>query len=104
MSQTAFDFGYLETFTAGDRQVIAEVLALFLGQAEAWAAQLDDPGEGWRDLVHTMKGSARGIGATALGDICDRAERGDPSQAPEVRAALADAVAAITAYMARART
>lgn len=101
MSQSAFDFGYLETFTAGDRQVIAEVLALFLGQAEGWAVRLADPGEGWRDLVHTMKGSARGIGATVLGDVCDRAERGDAAMAPEVRAALDAAVLAVRAYLDR---
>jgi len=101
MSQTTFDANYLETYAAGDAQVIGEVLALFLDQAEGWAARLGDPGDGWRDLVHTMKGSARGIGAAALGDICDRAERGGPSQAPDVRAALADAVQAIRAYLAR---
>lgn len=104
MSQTTFDFAYLETFTAGDRQVIEEVLALFLGQAEGWAVRLADPDEGWRDLTHTMKGSARGVGATALGEVCDRAERGDPSLAPEVRAALAEAVVAITEYLAGSRT
>ena len=102
MSQTAVDFGYLETFTAGDTQVIEEVLLLFQGQADGWMARLDgDPATGWRDLVHTMKGSARGIGAHALGEVCDRAERGDASQAPEVRAALADVLAAIEGYLSR---
>lgn len=100
MSQTVFDHAYLETYAAGDRQVIGEVLALFLEQTDDWTQRLADPGEGWRDLVHTLKGSARGIGATALGEVCDRAERGDPSQAPEVRAALSDAVTAIKAYLA----
>ena len=39
---TAVDFEYLEGFTAGDRQVIAEVLQLFRGQAEGWLARLDN--------------------------------------------------------------
>jgi HPt (histidine-containing phosphotransfer) domain-containing protein len=68
------DFGYLESFTAGDRQVIAEVLALFRQQAETWAGSLDARDPGWRDVVHTIKGAARGVGAKALGDICARAE------------------------------
>lgn len=95
------DFEYLESFAAGDMQVVTEVLTLFRGQAEIWQAKLDDPGEGWRDLAHTMKGASRGIGAVALGDVCDRAERGDPSQAPQVQAALAEAVASIDGYLSR---
>ncbi len=101
----AVDFGYLETYTAGDGQVIAEVLALFQGQAVVWQAGLERPVGGWRDLIHAIKGAARGIGATALGDACETAEFGDPSLAPMVRAAqvgaaLADALAAIEGYLA----
>lgn len=97
----AVDFDYLENFTAGDAQVIAEVLALFQEQAEMWLTKLDDPGDGWRDLVHTIKGAARGIGAGALGDVADRAERGDASMADEVRAALLAVLSDIEAYVAR---
>ena len=97
----AVDFDYLEGFAAGDMQVVTEVLALFREHAEGWQRRLESPGEGWRDLVHTMKGSARGIGATRLGDVCDRAERGDASMAPEVGAALADVLADIEGYLSR---
>ena len=99
MSGGPVDFDYLETYTGGDRDVIAEVLALFLGQAEVWTAKLGDPGEGWRDLNHTIKGAARGIGAVALGEAAHRAEAGDPSQAYEVLAALAEVRAAIRDYV-----
>jgi HPt (histidine-containing phosphotransfer) domain-containing protein len=102
MSDGALDFDYLEGFAAGDMQVVTEVLELFQGQAEGWAPQLEAPdAAGWRDLAHTIKGSARGIGATALGDAADRAERGDPSLAPELRAALDDALAEIEGYLTR---
>ena len=102
MSDEAVDFDYLEGFAAGDMQVVTEVLALFQGQAEGWIPRLDRAdAEGWRDLAHTIKGSARGIGATALGEAADRAERGDPSLAPQLRAALADALAAIEGYLTR---
>lgn len=101
MSGEAVDFDYLEGFAAGDMQVVTEVLELFRGQAELWGAALETPGEGWRDIAHTIKGAARGIGANRLGEVCDRAEQGDASQIPEVRAALADAVAAIEGYLSR---
>jgi HPt (histidine-containing phosphotransfer) domain-containing protein len=97
----AVDFDYLEGFAAGDMQVVSEVLALFQQQADGWLQALEAPGEGWRDLVHTIKGAARGIGARALGDVADRAERGDPSLAPDVRLALADALADIEGYLTR---
>jgi hypothetical protein len=101
MSGEAVDFDYLETFAAGDMQVVTEVLALFQGQAEMWLRKLDTPDEGWRDLAHTIKGASRGIGANALGDAADRAEKGGPHLAPELRSALNDALAAIEGYLTR---
>jgi len=53
------DFGYLESFTAGDRQVIAEVLALFRQQAEAWARSLNAADPGWRDHLKFEAGPLR---------------------------------------------
>jgi HPt (histidine-containing phosphotransfer) domain-containing protein len=97
----AVDFGYLEGFAAGDRQVISEVLSLFLEQAKIWVAGLAADNPGWRDLVHTIKGSARGVGANALGDVCAHAEAYGPEGLVAVRAALAAAVSEIAAYQAR---
>ncbi|WP_293676458.1 Hpt domain-containing protein [uncultured Phenylobacterium sp.] len=101
MPAPSVDFDYLETFAAGDMTVVTEVLTLFRQQADAWLAQLETPGDDWRDLVHLIKGSARGIGATALGDVADSAERGDVGMAPQVRAALKDALADIEGYLSR---
>jgi len=95
------DFAYLEGFMAGDRQVVAEVLTLFRQQAQAWAGSLEAGDPAWRDVVHTIKGSARGIGANALGDVCARAEAAGEGDLPAVRAALEAAVADIAAYQAR---
>ena len=72
----AVDFAYLETYAGGDQQVVDEVLALFREQASLWSRLLEpgaDPGV-WRDAVHTLKGSARGIGANALAEVCAVAE------------------------------
>ncbi|MBO9708995.1 MAG: Hpt domain-containing protein [Caulobacter sp.] len=72
----AVDFAYLEGFAAGDTTVIDEVLALFREQAALWTPLLDMGHPGWKDAVHTVKGAARGIGAFALGDVCQRVEDG----------------------------
>jgi hypothetical protein len=95
------DFGYLEGFAAGDRQVVFEVLTLFRQQAEAWVGSLDAADPGWRDVVHTIKGAGRGVGANVLGDVCAEAEAAGPAGLPAVRAALEAAVAEIAAYQAR---
>ena len=57
----AVDFAYLEAYAGGDQQVVDEVLALFREQAALWVRLLDpSSGDGgWRDAVHTLKGSAR---------------------------------------------
>ena len=96
------DFAYLESFAAGDKTVVREVLSLFREQAEAWAKGLDPADAAWRDVVHTIKGAARGVGANRLGDICAKAEAEGESGLPAVKAALDAAVADITAYQARA--
>ena len=98
---SAVDFDYLEGFAAGDTQVVTEVLNLFLGQAELWRPRLEAPDDGWRDLVHTIKGAARGVGARALGDVAEQAELGDAAQSPKVLSALRDAVADIEGYLTR---
>jgi HPt (histidine-containing phosphotransfer) domain-containing protein len=94
------DFAYLEGFAAGDKGVVHEVLSLFREQAESWAKGLDPTDPGWRDVVHTIKGAARGVGANALGDICARAEAEGDSGLAAVRSALDDAVAEMAAYQA----
>jgi hypothetical protein len=99
-SVAAVDFSYLEGFLGGDRAVALEVLALFGRQAEGWAAGLDESNPQWRAVAHTVKGAARGIGAAALGDACDKAEFGVAEDLPAARAALAEVVAEIAAYEA----
>ena len=95
------EFGYLEGFAAGDATVVREVLMLFGQQAALWAGSLDAADAGWRDVVHTIKGAARGVGANGLGDICARAEADGPDGLPAGRAALEAAVADIQGYLAR---
>lgn len=95
------DFAYLEDFAAGDMGVVLEVLALFRSQAESWSTTLEGPHDHLRDVAHTIKGAARGVGARKLGDVADRAEFGGPAEIPALKAALDEAVAEIAAYQAR---
>ena len=59
---------------------------------------------GWREAVHTLKGSARGIGLTALAAACEAAETAEDSEAglAAVRAALNEALGALEQFAAEA--
>lgn len=96
----AVDFAYLETFAANDAEVVRDVLNLFLQQAAIWQGRLGGGEADLRDLAHTIKGAARGIGANDLGHACELAEFGGPQHIAGVSKALAEAVAEITAYQA----
>ncbi len=96
----AVDFTYLDRVLAGDYAVMAEVLTIFQDQARGWSEQLQGEPANQRDLAHTIKGAARGIGAIALGDAADKAEFGGPGDLPALCEELARAVAAIEGYFA----
>ena len=104
----AVDFAHLERYVSGDQALVNEVLGIFRGQAEVWGKQLNAaaPEDVWRDLAHSLKGSALGIGAFALADECEAAERSASAGAAErekllsyVRAALDAALSEIAAYL-----
>ena len=94
----AVDFAYLEGFAHGDQGFIDEVLELFREQAEIWRQMIDPEAEGWRDAVHALKGSARGVGAFRLGEICELAEAAGPLALSEVQNGLDTALFDIAAY------
>ncbi|WP_244434644.1 Hpt domain-containing protein [Afipia sp. P52-10] len=71
----AIDFNHLERMTLGERGIEQEVLALFRTQLVDLLGRLEKlPREGM-SLAHTLKGSARGVGAFAVGDAADQLER-----------------------------
>ncbi len=92
------DFAYLENFAAGDDDVVDEVLALFREQSLIWGAMLLPGHEGWRDAVHTLKGSSRGVGAFQLGDACEACEAAGEAGLTQVRDVLDATLADIAAY------
>ena len=91
----ALDVAVLEHFTQGDAGLMDEVLGLFQEQVRMWSPMLDAAMEGWADAVHTLKGSAAGVGASRLAEACAAAEGADrmalPGRLEAVRTAL-DAV------------
>ena len=103
----AVDFAYLEAYAAHDQGVVEEVLNLFCEQAALWRRLLDPHavGEGWRDAAHTLKGSARSIGAGALAEACAAAELSEDeggmriARLGQVGDALDAALADIAAYL-----
>jgi HPt (histidine-containing phosphotransfer) domain-containing protein len=102
---TVLDRAHFDHMTGADRALQTEVAGLFRLQAEGWAAACDSR-EDWRAAVHTIKGSARGIGLMALAAACETAEAAPDSERAtalaDVRAALREALAALEQFAAEA--
>jgi HPt (histidine-containing phosphotransfer) domain-containing protein len=104
------DLSHLQRMTLGDAGLEHEVLAMFSAQS---ARILGEIGElatmpaGRAAHAHTLKGSARAIGAFAVAEAAARLETAlstgsDPSQPlAELRAAIAEAQAAIDLILRR---
>jgi HPt (histidine-containing phosphotransfer) domain-containing protein len=101
------DIEHLQRMTMGDSGLEREVLAMFSGQAVRLAETLARMPADAAALAHTLKGSARAIGAFAVAEASDRLETlirsgGDPSEAlAELNDALAQARAAVDAILRR---
>jgi HPt (histidine-containing phosphotransfer) domain-containing protein len=94
MAGVAVDLAHLARYTGGDEALNAEVLRLFDSQATELVAQLQGILEardtkGWKQVTHTLKGAARGIGAFRLADAAAFAEPIDPSDKANATPALA---------------
>lgn len=64
----AIDLVYLRRMTLGDETLEREVLGMFRDQTDALVARLAGKPSDALDLAHTLKGSARAIGAFDLGE------------------------------------
>lgn len=70
------DLVQLATNTLGNRDLELQVLQMFVSQSTSMMTRLlaeEDRDAGGR-LVHTLKGSARAIGATMVAQECERLE------------------------------
>lgn len=107
-AEPVLDLVHLSRQTFGDHALEKELLTMFDGQAAHFAARLAEPcGQGdtiWRaELAHTLKGSARSVGAFAVGRAAESYEAalrcGDASKTAR-RNELADAIATARAAIA----
>jgi HPt (histidine-containing phosphotransfer) domain-containing protein len=90
------DFEHLSRMTLGDPALESEVLTMFAAQSARLLDELAALPPGAGALAHTLKGSARAIGAFAVAEAAGRLEAA-LGKAGEARAALdglGDAVAA----------
>lgn len=108
----SLDLVHLSHQTLGDSALEAELLALFTRQAGQIADRLaapSAPGDhiARADLAHTLKGSARAVGAFAVGDAADayeaaaRSSAGAASVWPRLEAAIAAVRAEIALLLGR---
>jgi HPt (histidine-containing phosphotransfer) domain-containing protein len=99
------DFDHLQRMTLGDAAIEQEVLTMFLAQSATLVHTLAAIPADANALAHTLKGSARAIGAFAVADAAERLEMvlagGSDSTAALVRLgdAVAEARAAIEAIL-----
>ena len=67
---------HLARYTMGNVPLEIEILGLFAGQAPSTFAQLSEArtDKAWRDAAHTLKGSARAVGAWRVAEYAERVE------------------------------
>jgi HPt (histidine-containing phosphotransfer) domain-containing protein len=96
--EPAIDLAHLSRMALGDHALEREVLALFCRQVDVLIERMSaaDPSD-VIELAHTLKGSARGVGAWPMARAAEAVEAAAP---PE----LARAVAALAALADEART
>ncbi|NNE58373.1 MAG: Hpt domain-containing protein [Hellea sp.] len=73
---THIDFDHLRQYVGDDPAMTAEIFGLFKNQVDLWSpslvSDLDD--DAWAMMTHSIKGTARAIGAFELADLCEQAE------------------------------
>lgn len=84
MAATPIDLDHLARYTGGDKTLNSEILKLFNGQlgnmvGELLAVLEQRDARKWRQVTHTIKGAARGVGAFAVGEAAAAAEPIDPA-------------------------
>ena len=84
MAATPIDLVHLARYTGGDKALNTEILRLFNGQLGTMVSELltvleQRDSRKWRQVTHTIKGAARGVGAFAIGEAAAAAEPLDPA-------------------------
>lgn len=95
------DLVHLARYTLGNRSLEREVLELFLTQSSLYLERLREATDDkqWREAAHTIKGSARGIGAWRV--VAD-AEAAEKLQGETLESGRGEAVRALEASIREA--
>ena len=94
--EPALDLDHLGRMTLGDAALERDVLRLFDRQSEMLTERLRDASaSAAASCAHTLKGSARGIGAWRLARAAEQVERVVAGGEPELTAAIARLAGAI---------
>jgi HPt (histidine-containing phosphotransfer) domain-containing protein len=108
-AEPVIDAAHLRRMTLGEKSLENEVLQLFDRQADILMARMNDaPPEAIMVFAHTLKGSARGIGAWSVAAAAEAVEGATDGTGPESLAealdrlagAIGDAQAAIARLLA----
>ena len=100
-----FDRKHLRQYTSGDGALERELLGLFLGQFTPIRTKLHGAATAndWKFAAHTLKGSARSIGAPQIGALAEKLElMGFEAPADSRAQVLADLDQALAAFAAEA--
>ena len=102
-TRAPIDFDYLRRFTRGDAALETEVLELFRQHARATVGQLaaSSSDDEWRIASHTLKGSARAVGAWSVAAAAEHAESAGAGyeQRPAAVAGIKRALDAVCAFL-----
>jgi HPt (histidine-containing phosphotransfer) domain-containing protein len=95
----AVDYDHLRVQAADNVGVMREVLELFLTHGQQVIGELERANDekAWKQWTHTLKGSARGVGAFAVAEAAADAERHmlDKTKLAPLKAVFAEARAYI---------
>lgn len=71
------DFDHLAKYTLGNVSLEKELLTLFRSQADIYIERLTNAADEteWKYAAHSLKGSARGLGAWEMGALAEQAEQ-----------------------------
>ena len=96
------DHNHLAKYTMGDAELQYEVLQLFIEQLPSLISQLRAAAseKDWYIAAHTLKGSARAVGAHALGELAADAEKSAPDWGSFDLQPLQDNSEVVTTYIA----
>lgn len=98
----------LRELQTGDNQsgedVYGELVDAFLRTSESFIVRLRETPEDYREIAHSWKSSARGIGAMDLGALCaslEKTEAGNTQVQKELIAQIVDEYRAVCATLGR---